>query len=149
LVGSILWLARHAKFLILFGTLRPHKDFQNTPLFCPLEGPRTKPEVVKDRTILYALRTMKCPLGEKAHNNRSFDNLALKGMPKIEIASSGEKVYLTMSICQHLSKGSMRKLTYALKGSPSSGEVSLKVDGLGSHLSLQILVDSSFPSYHQ
>lgn len=37
LVGSIFQLVRHAKFLILIGTLRLHRDFQNIPCHCSFE----------------------------------------------------------------------------------------------------------------
>ena len=40
LMESILRQAHHAKFFTLFGTLRPHKNFQNFLQFCPFEPSR-------------------------------------------------------------------------------------------------------------
>lgn len=62
-------------------------------------------------------------------------HLELKGMHKIVVASSGEKACLITSACQELDEGLMIELTFASIGNPISGEVSLKLDGVGNHLS--------------
>ena len=70
-------------------------------------------------------------------------------MLRIAKASVGEKNCWTISALQAHVYGSMSKETFASCGTLAELDVILKVDGLVSHLSLQICSDCPFSTYHR
>ena len=70
-------------------------------------------------------------------------------MLRIAEASVEEKNCWTISALQAHVYGSMSKETFASCGTLAGLDVSLKVNGLVSHLSLQICSDHPFPTCHQ
>ena len=62
--------------------------------------------------------------------------------------SGWRKTCLTKSVCHSHFRGSMRSLTLESSKVLFGREITLKVDGLGNHLSIQMPNDASFPTYH-
>ena len=91
---------------------------------------------------------MNFPFGVYAHTSRSRGKQELKGMLRMDWTSGGRKTCLTKSICHSHFRGSMRSLSLESLKVLFGGEITLKVDGLGNHLSVQMPTDAPFPTYH-
>ena len=79
----------------------------------------------------------------------SSGRLWLNGILRIKSSSKGRKVALTMSTLHHFVTGSMREETIGNWGILFGGEITLYVDGVGSHLSSHIWINFPFPTLHR
>ena len=60
----------------------------------------------------------------------------------------GRKICLTQFVCHSHFRGSTRSQALESSKVLFGGEINLKVDGLGNHLSVQMPIDAPFPTCH-
>ena len=82
------------------------------------------------------------------HTSRTRGKQELKGMLRMDWTSGRRKTCLAKPVCHSYIKGSMRSQTLESSKALLGGEITIKIDGLGNHFSVQMPTDAPFPTYH-
>jgi hypothetical protein len=96
----------------------------------------------------YALRTEKSPFTVPLHSKISSLFVLLRGMDRIFLTSSGEKICSSKLIFHHFLSLSISSHTLADGAKIARGDCTLYAVGVGSHLSSQIRIFAPFPTLH-
>ena len=147
-MGRISRHALHAKCRILCGRGRLQFCFQKRWFWLLFEVALKLPGRDSLTSTAYALRTLKCPLGDSAQINLLAGNRELIGMLLMTTASYGRNKASRISNLQLAVLGFINSLTLVSGCRNYLGEVTLYVDEVGNHLWPQTRILDPLPTFH-
>ena len=147
-MGKMFLQALQGKWQTLWVTFTCHKYFQNFLEFLSSDTTLESDPKLISRAILYALLTLKLLFAVGAQTCLSSGSLELEAIPCITSTSWGRKSLWTRSFFHAPTSASISTSIVALSGQSEGGETTLWVDGVGSHLSLQIWIPHPLPTCH-